>query len=113
MDIIVLMVLLSLFCSCEFGYQHRGKETNTFFKYLSDHLLELILRYVCCILSYFLFDFLVYIRTKESGDYYHFLSKDTSKPKEKPKIQEIPKEPKAVNSENSAKDIKSSNDEKN
>lgn len=113
MDIIVLMVLLSLFCSCEFGYQHRGKETNTFFKYLSDHLLELILRYVCCILSYFLFDFLVYIKTKESGDYYHFLSKDTSKPKEKPKIQEIPKEPKAVNSENSVKDIKSSNDEKN
>ena len=107
------MVLLSLFCSCEFGYQHRGKETNTLFKYLSDHLLELILRYVCCILSYFLFDFLVYIRTKESGDYYHFLSKDTSKPKEKPKIQEIPKEPKAVNSENSVKDIKSSNDEKN
>lgn len=109
-DIIVLMLLLTIFCSCEFGYTNRAKDYNySFSGFLTDNMLELILRYVCCILSYFLFDFLVYIRTKESGDYYHFLSKDTSKPKEKPKVQEIPK---AVDSDNSSNEIKKSNEEK-
>lgn len=114
-DIIVLMLLLTMFCSCEFGYEHRESQNKnpsspiSFTQYLKDNLLELILRYVCCILSYFLFDFLVYIRTKESGDYYHFLSKDTSKPKEKPKTQEIPK---AVDTDNSSNNIKNSNEEK-
>ena len=112
-DIIVLMLLLTIFCSFEFGYTHRAhrakNENYSFSNFLTDNMLELILRYVCCILSYFLFDFLVYIRTKESGDYYHFLSKDTSKPKEKPKVQEIPK---AVDSDNSSNEIKKSNEEK-
>ena len=87
----------------------RNNDKYSFSNFLTDNMLELILRYVCCILSYFLFDFLVYIRTKESGDYYHFLSKDTSKPKEKPKVQEIPK---AVDSDNSSNEIKKSNEEK-
>ena len=105
-DIIVLMLLLTIFCSFEFGYTHRAhlakNDNYSFSNFLTDNMLELILRYVCCILSYFLFDFLVYIRTKESGDYYHFLSKDTSKPKEKPKVQEIPK---TVDSDNSSNEI--------
>ena len=72
-DIIVLMLLLTIFCSFEFGYTHRAhsakNDNYSFSIFLTDNMLELILRYVCCILSYFLFDFLVYIRTKESGDY--------------------------------------------
>lgn len=92
-DLILINCTLILFCAFEYGYQHREKKT-TFGVYLKGVWIYLILRFIFSILAYFLYDFLVYLRVKKNGDYYHFLSLDTSKPKEKPKAPKKEDKPK-------------------
>lgn len=121
-DLILLNAALALFCAFEYGYQHR-EEKKTFGDYLGSEWISLILRFIFSILAYFLYDYLVFIRVKKEGEYYHFLSLDTSKPKEKPKSPkkeekdkeeekevEVKSEGKAVDQELEKTDIKNSDD---
>lgn len=92
-DLILIIFTLVFFCALEFGYSHRLNQSS-FGNYLSSLWIYLILRFIFSVLAYFLYDFLVYLRVKKNGDYYHFLSLDTSKPKEKPKAPKKEAEPK-------------------
>ena len=111
-DIFMILFFLTAFCALEFGYMHRYKGLSIN-KYFEEYYLELIFRFVFTLLSYFIYDLLVYCKTKKNGQSYNFLStkpKKPKKPKEKKKNEKkkeiIIKEPLIPNDKDDKKKSK-------